>query len=114
MIDTIGPAAAPDTLAARAGALFLAFREGDEAKMGELVALLTPILWHTARAQNVSRDSAEDVLQGAWLALVRTADTIVDPRAVLGWLIVTVRREAWRVARIDRRADPHDFEPDAI
>jgi RNA polymerase sigma factor (sigma-70 family) len=109
-----GAGAVPDTLSERAGALFAAFRAGDDAKMGELVALLTPILWHTARAQNVSRDSAEDVLQGAWLALVRTAGTIADPRAVLGWLIVTVRREAWRVARVDRRADPHDFEPDAI
>jgi RNA polymerase sigma factor (sigma-70 family) len=104
----------PDTLAARAGGLFAGFRDGDPAKMGELVALLTPILWHTVRAQNVSRDSAEDVLQGAWLALVRNADRIGDPRAVLAWLIVTVRREAWRVARIDQRIEPQDFEADDV
>jgi RNA polymerase sigma factor (sigma-70 family) len=111
MIDA---GAVPDTLSARAAAAFGAFRAGDEAKMGELVALLTPILWHTARAQNLSRDSAEDVLQGAWLALVRNADRIGDPRAVLAWMIVTVRREAWRVARIDHRADPQEIDSDDV
>ena len=104
----------PDTLAARAGILFAGFRDGDQSKMGELVALLTPIMWHTVRAQNLGRDSAEDVIQSAWLALVRSADTISDPRAVLQWLIVTVRREAWRVAKIDNRAEPQDFESDDL
>jgi RNA polymerase sigma factor (sigma-70 family) len=111
MIDA---AAMPDTLATRAGALFEAFRAGDEAKMGELVALLTPILWHTVRSQNLARDSAEDVLQVAWLALVRNADGISDPRAVLQWLIITTRREAWRVARIENRVEPQDFEADDV
>jgi RNA polymerase sigma factor (sigma-70 family) len=111
MIDA---AAVPDTLAARAGVLFAAFRAGDEAKMGELVALLTPIMWHTARAQNLSRESAEDVLQAAWLALIRNAASIDDPRAVLAWLVVTVRREAWRVARGDRRSQPWEFEADDL
>ncbi len=104
----------PDTLAARAGALFAGFRAGDEAKMGELVALLTPIMWHTVRAQNISQGSAEDVVQAAWLALVRNSESISDSRAVLQWLIVTARREAWRVARVDKRADPHDFAPDDL
>jgi RNA polymerase sigma factor (sigma-70 family) len=111
MVDA---AAVPGTLATRAGELFAAFRSGDEAKMAELVALLTPIMWHTARAQNVSRESAEDVLQAAWLALVRNARGIDDPRAVLAWLVVTVRREAWRVSRVDRRAEPREFENDDL
>jgi RNA polymerase sigma factor (sigma-70 family) len=111
MIDA---AAVPDTLAARAGVLFAGFRAGDEAKMAELVALLTPIMWHTARAQNVSRESAEDVLQAAWLALVRNAAGIDDPRAVLAWLVVTVRREAWRVSRTDRRSQPREFDADDL
>lgn len=104
----------PDTLAARAGTLFAEFRAGDEAKMGDLVSLLTPILWHTVRSQNLDLTSAEDVLQSTWLALVRNAQGISDPRAVLQWLIVTTRREAWRVAKIDRRAEPQDFEADVI
>lgn len=105
---------APDTLAVRAGVLFDAFRNGDRARMGELVSLVTPILWHTVRAQNVPQSSAEDVIQAAWLALVRNADAISDPRAVLQWLVVTARREAWRTVKAERRVDPQDFEADDL
>jgi len=95
MIDTTP---VPETLATRAGALFEQFRDGNEARMADLVTLLTPILWHTARAQRLDAHSAEDVVQSAWLALVRNAETISSPIAVLHWMIVTVRREAWRTA----------------
>jgi len=78
--------------------------------MGDLVALLTPILWHTARAQRIDRESAEDVVQSSWLALVRGADRISDPQAVLQWLIVTTKREAWRVAKRSDRVEPRDFD----
>lgn len=101
-----------DSLATRAGALFGAFQAGDEAKMADLVALLTPILWHTVRAQNVEQAIAEDVLQTTWLALVRGTATIADPNAVLQWLLVTAKREAWRVVKAERRVEPQDFEGD--
>jgi RNA polymerase sigma factor (sigma-70 family) len=102
------------TLAVRAGALFAQFRDGDESKMADLVSLLTPILWHTVRAQNLDSASSEDVLQTTWLSLVRHAQGIHDPRAVLQWLIVSARREAWRVSKVERRVDPKDFEADEI
>ncbi|MEP7020586.1 MAG: sigma-70 family RNA polymerase sigma factor [Pseudonocardiales bacterium] len=82
--------------------------------MGELVALLTPILWHTVRAQRLDRESAEDVLQTSWLALVRSADSVADPQAVLQWLIVSARREAWRVVKRSDRVEPRDFDADAV
>jgi len=104
--------AAPETLASRAAVLFSAFRAGDEAKMAELVGLLTPILWHTVRAQRLDRESAEDVLQSVWLALVRSAESINDPQAVLQWLIVAARREAWRVVKRTDRTEARDFEDD--
>ena len=103
-----------ESLASRAASLFRAFREGDEARMGDLVALVTPILWHTARAQRLERELAEDVVQTSWLALVRSADSIADPQAVLQWLIVTVRREAWRVVKRDARVEPREFESDDV
>ncbi|HJQ44133.1 MAG TPA: sigma-70 family RNA polymerase sigma factor [Jatrophihabitantaceae bacterium] len=106
--------AAPETLASRAARLFADFRTGDEAKMAELVGLLTPILWHTVRAQRLDRESAEDALQTVWLALVRSADSINDPQAVLQWLIVSARREAWRVVKREDRVEATDFEPDEI
>jgi RNA polymerase sigma factor (sigma-70 family) len=104
--------AAPETLASRAARLFAEFRDGDEAKMAELVGLLTPILWHTVRAQRLDRESAEDVLQSVWLALVRSAEPINDTQAVLQWLIVAARREAWRVVKREDRVEPRDFEDD--
>jgi RNA polymerase sigma factor (sigma-70 family) len=105
---------AESTLAVRAAALFADYRAGDDAKLADLVALLTPILWHTVRAQNLDHASAEDVLQTTWLSLVSHAHGIHDPRAVLQWLIVSTRREAWRVSKIERRVDPKDFEADDI
>jgi RNA polymerase sigma factor (sigma-70 family) len=110
----IGAEPVPETLASRAAALFTMFRGGDEAKMGELVALLTPILWHTVRGQRLDRESAEDVLQTTWLALVRSSDSVADPQAVLQWLIVSARREAWRVVKRTDRVEPREFEADEL
>jgi RNA polymerase sigma factor (sigma-70 family) len=102
------------TLACRAGHAFSSFRDGDSAAMADLVAMLTPILWHTVRAQRLDAASAEDVLQTTWLALVKSADKIADPRSVLQWLIVTARREAWRVSRGQARQTPQELFDDDI
>jgi RNA polymerase sigma factor (sigma-70 family) len=99
-----------DSLAARAGRLFSLYRAGDEARMAELVKILTPILWHTARAARLDSATAEDVLQTAWFTLVRKAETITEPLAVLQWMVVTTKREAWRVARTQARTRPQDPE----
>lgn len=97
------------TLAGRAGDAFERYRDGDASAMSDLVEMLTPILWHTVRAQRLDQTSTEDVLQSTWLALVRNADKIVDPRSVLQWLIVSARREAWRVARGQGRQTPQEL-----
>ena len=110
----IGAEAGQGTLAARAATLFAAFRAGDRERMVDLVGLLTPILWHTARAQRLDAVTAEDVVQTAWLSLVRNADSIGDPQAVLQWLLITTRREAWRVVKRDDRMKPQEFEPDDL
>jgi RNA polymerase sigma factor (sigma-70 family) len=98
------------SLATRAGHLFSEYRNGDQAKMGDLVRALTPILWHTARSARLDSATAEDVLQTVWLTLVRKSDTITEPLAVLQWLVVSTRREAWRVAKNQRRSRPEDLE----
>src|ERR687889_125253 len=99
-----------ESLAVRAGRLFALYRAGDEKKMADLVRILTPILWHTARSARLDAAAAEDVLQTVWLTLVRKADTIVEPVAVLQWMVVTTKREAWRVARSQARTRPEDPE----
>lgn len=75
------------------------YREDDPSLMPRLVDLLTPVLWQVARGQGLSESTAEDVVQLAWLRLVEQADRILDPRAVLKWLMTTTRREAWRASR---------------
>ena len=104
----------PETLSGRAAALFTAFRAGDESRMSDLVTLVTPILWHTARAQRLDHQAAEDVVQHTWLTLVRNAGSIADPQAVLQGLIVTTRREAWRVVKRADRVQPTEFESDDV
>lgn len=99
-----------ESLAGRAGRLFSAYRDGQQAAMGELVRTLTPILWHTVRGTRLDSAASEDVLQTVWLSLVRHADTIAEPVAVLQWMIVSTKREAWRVARGQAKVRPEDFE----
>ena len=78
--------------------------------MAELVRILTPILWHTARSSRLDTAAAEDVLQTVWMTLVRKADSITEPLAVLQWLVVTTKREAWRVSRTQAKVRPEDLE----
>ncbi|HQY34668.1 sigma-70 family RNA polymerase sigma factor [Actinotalea sp.] len=105
---------ATPSLAARASAALTAYRAGATAPLGELVKELTPMLWRIARAQGCEREEAEDVVQGVWLALVRSAPTIREPDAVLGWLVVSARRAAWRVVARRREDDRRTTQlPDA-
>lgn len=89
----------------RAADLFADWRGGDSRAMDDLVRLMTPVLWHVVRAYRLERTLAEDVVQSAWLALVRSAESISDPRAIFSWLTITARREAWRVGKTHGRAD---------
>jgi RNA polymerase sigma factor (sigma-70 family) len=94
----------------RAAALFVRWRDGETRAMDDLVRLMTPVLWHVARAYGLDRALAEDVVQSTWMALVRRHAAIEEPRAISGWLTLCARREAWRVGRLQRRADPIDAE----
>jgi len=89
----------------RAAADFVAWREGDRDALDRLVRLVTPMLWHLARAHRLDQQTAEDVVQTTLVSLVRHADRIDDPQALVRWLTVTARREAWRCARAAARVD---------
>jgi RNA polymerase sigma factor (sigma-70 family) len=98
-------AAAGSAVADLAAERFRAYRAGDEAALESLVEKLTPLLWHIVRAYGLDTATAEDVVQNTWLTLVRKADTVAEPQAVLRWLTVTARRDAWRAARANGRID---------
>jgi RNA polymerase sigma factor (sigma-70 family) len=78
---------------------FRRWRAGDHTALDDLVRSLTPVLWHVVRSYGLPTDQAEDVVQTAWLTLVRRHESISDPQAVSAWLTTTARREAWRVSR---------------
>ncbi len=82
----------------RASDAFGRYQAGERAALDELVELVTPLLWRTARAAGLEPASAEDVVQTVWLSLLRHGDSILDRRAVVKWLLTTARREAWRAS----------------
>jgi RNA polymerase sigma factor (sigma-70 family) len=81
-------------------------RAGDRGGLDEIVSELNPLLWHVARTQTLGADEAADVVQSAWLELLRQLHEIRSPRALTAWLVSTTRREAWRVNGTRRRAGP--------
>ncbi|WP_223199073.1 RNA polymerase sigma factor [Solihabitans fulvus] len=90
----------------RHAACLRAARDGDRRALDVLVAELTPLVWHVARGNSVGKEAAEDVVQTVWLALLRHLDRLVEPRALVGWLITTTRREAQRSRRAGRAQLP--------
>lgn len=90
-------------LVTQAAQAFQDFRDRVPGGIDRLVRLVTPLLWHTARQCGLSSAEAEDSVQQTFLTLVRRGDTISDPMAVIRWLTVTLRRQAWR----DRAAGAH-------
>jgi len=83
----------------RHAACLVAARSGDRKALDVLVAELTPLVWHVARGNGLDRATAEDVVQTVWLALLRHLNRLDEPKALVGWLITTARREANRTRR---------------
>ncbi|RZS41083.1 RNA polymerase sigma factor (sigma-70 family) [Herbihabitans rhizosphaerae] len=80
----------------RHAACMVAARHGNRKALDVLVAELTPLVWHVARGNGLDKASAEDVVQTVWLALLRHVDRLTEPKALVGWLITTTRRESYR------------------
>lgn len=83
-------------LVVQAAAAFTDYRADIDGGIDRLVRLVSPLLWHTARQCGLSTAEAEDAVQQTFLTLVRRGESIADPMAVVRWLTVTLRRQAWR------------------
>jgi RNA polymerase sigma factor (sigma-70 family) len=105
--DVTAPTSRPDNGARMAG-LMTAARNGSEEALGQIVSELTPLLWQVARAAGLSSGDAEDVVQTVWMRLLAHLHTIHTAPALTAWLVVTARREAWRVRAAGRRQVPAD------
>ncbi len=103
------PPSRPDRNARIAG-MVNAAREGSEDALGQIVTELSPLMWHVARAAGLSSCEAEDVVQTVWMRLLSHLDGIRTSAALTGWLVVTTRREAWRVRAAGRRQLPADHD----
>lgn len=93
---------------ARIAGLMQAAAAGDEVALGEIVTELSPLLWQVARAAGLSSGDAEDVLQTVWMRLIAHLGDIRSPAALTAWLVITTRRESWRVRAAARRQLPAD------
>ncbi len=112
-VDDGGPASGrasqPDR-AIRIAALVSAVRQGNDDAFGQIVTEFSPLLWHAARAAGLSSSDAQDVVQTVWMRLHEHLDEIRAPSALVGWLVVTTRREARSVREATRRQIPADQE----
>jgi RNA polymerase sigma factor (sigma-70 family) len=78
-------------------------RMGDELSWTVLVERYTGRLWATARAQGLSTELAQDVVQTVWLALLDDVDKLHKAESIRFWLTTVARHEAIRVSRRQRR-----------
>ncbi|NUT32135.1 MAG: sigma-70 family RNA polymerase sigma factor [Hamadaea sp.] len=83
-------------------------RGGDRGALEEIVRELNPLLWHVARSQGLDAAEAADVVQTAWLELLRRMHEIRSPQALTAWLISTTKREAWHTGRKQRRVSAEE------
>ncbi|HEY2672811.1 MAG TPA: sigma-70 family RNA polymerase sigma factor [Rugosimonospora sp.] len=102
--DTRAPA--PDDRRQRLADLLRSARAGRREDLHQIVAELTPLLWHVARAQGLDAATCDDVVQTTWLSLLRNLDQIRSPEALSGWLVTVVRREARRASGAGIRERP--------
>lgn len=102
-----GSPAGPDR-GARIAGLMSAAADGSEEALGQIVTELTPLLWQVARAAGLTSGDAEDVVQTVWLRLLSHLDGIRSPASLTAWLVITTKREAWRVRAAGRRHVPAD------
>lgn len=98
----------PDTRTLRLAEHLSRARAGDVTALDAVVRELNPLLWHVARAQGLAPDDVQDVVQNTWLELISHLDRIQNPRALTAWLVVTTKRQAWRVNRRRRSTEPDD------
>lgn len=90
--------------------------EGDPTAWAALVETYAPLVWSVCRGCGLSQPDAEDVSQTVFTALLRRLPFIEEPSRLSGWIIVSSKREAWRVSALNRRttADSFDHEDESF
>jgi DNA-directed RNA polymerase specialized sigma24 family protein len=81
--------------------LVLRAQSGEQAAIGELVQLWQTRLWRLAFAKMNDHEDAWDVVQDAWLAILRGLPRLREPEAFARWAMQIVTRTA--CGRLRRR-----------
>lgn len=97
---TASPAARED------GSLVAGFRGGDEVAFTTLVDKYSPLLLRIACFHVDSRDIAEEVVQDAWVSVLRSIDGFEGRSSFKTWLCVIVTNAARKRAARERRSVP--------
>lgn len=82
--------------------LITAAAAGDGRAWSQLVDRHAPLVWSVGRGCGLQKEDAEDVAQTVFTALVRRLPHLRDHAALSGWLVVSAKREAWRVSTRNR------------
>jgi RNA polymerase sigma-70 factor, ECF subfamily len=106
------PPAAADAVLDRDEALLAALRAGDEAAFVELVQRNHGALVRTAMAYVRDRDVAEEVVQEAWLAVLKGLDRFEGRSSLRTWIFRIVTYQARTRGERERRSVPlSSFDP---
>jgi RNA polymerase sigma-70 factor (ECF subfamily) len=92
-------------------ALLGALRRGEERVFRELVERWSGVMLRLALSQVQSRDVAEDVVQDAWLTVLRSLDRFERRSTLRTWVLGIVVNLARSRARAERRWMPLPDEP---
>jgi RNA polymerase sigma-70 factor (ECF subfamily) len=88
------------------GRLVVAIRQGAEAAFATLVDRYSPLMLRVACFHVDSRDVAEEVVQEAWLSVLRSIDRFEGRSSLKTWLLVIVTNAARKRAARERRSVP--------
>ncbi|HWE62870.1 MAG TPA: sigma-70 family RNA polymerase sigma factor [Chloroflexota bacterium] len=80
-------------------ALLLACRRNDQAAWETLIARYQRLIYSIPRRAGLDAQQAADVFQQVFATLVEHLHRIEHPDRIGPWLVITARRETWRVSR---------------
>lgn len=98
------------------GALLQACRSGDRGAWEKLVSRYERLLYSIPIRCGLSEEDAADVFQTVCIRLLENLDRLKDQQHLTGWIILTAKRESWRVFRQQGRTtslDPTGDTPEA-
>ena len=90
----------------RAAALLLAWQRGDPRAAEDLIRLCEPFVRRLVRRCAWRREDVDDIVQEVWLRLYTKGMSIREPKTLLAWLQIVIRRVIVQQGHRDRRLVP--------